>query len=99
MPLRDKIIGGFPSRGSELVRIPSQKMPLFEPPPQLVYNDFLTNFDEMKQNGRFPELATAAGGADFGAQKTAVRSLTKSMDTIPETAFFLPTESLPYARG
>ena len=46
-------------------------MPLFEPPPQLVYTDFLTNFDEMKQNGRLSELATAAGGADFGPQKTA----------------------------
>ena len=75
-------------------------MPLFEPPPPLVYNVFVVHFDEMLQNGRFySELATAAGGADFGAQKTAGRPLAKSMDTIPETAFFLPTESPPYGRG
>ena len=74
---RDKIRSSVvsPSRGSELVRIPSQKMPLFEPPPQLVYNVSVVHFDEMKQNGRFSELATAAGGADFGAQKTALRDI------------------------
>ena len=51
------------------------------------------------QRGRFSELATAAGGADFGAQKTAVRDIRQSMDTIPEIAFFRPTESPPYRRG